>query len=87
MRDTLSVLAIFAIIIIFEILVYIFYGLYAVHLGCQRISADCYLDSASLSKNVQAVCVGLFLSTSFALAIYLSVALWRALRRVFLGAK
>lgn len=87
MRDTLSVLAIFAISIIFVVLVYVLFGIYAVHLGCERISADCYLDSARLSKDVQAVCVGLFLSTIFVLAIYLPLALWRALRKISLRAQ
>lgn len=82
-RDTFSVLAVFSIVIICEILVYVFFGLYAVHLGCYRVSADCYLESARFSKNVQAACVGLFLVTLFVLAIYLPLALWRALRKIF----
>lgn len=79
-KRVFSVLFAFSIVIFFEFFVYTVSGLYAVHLGCERISADCYIDSARLPKTIQAVCVGSFLLTLLVLAIYLLVVLWRAIR-------
>lgn len=79
MKRVLFVTGGFVIALAVEFGFYCAFGLYAISVGCQGISTDCYLAAAEFAKLMQSIAVAMFIVTVMLLLFYLLLCVLRLL--------